>query len=91
MAVKNKEMINDDGTKSTVVISSNDDKTLIMNETYVLANNTRRKENPLVKRFKGSVLGADIGVKSGGFTSIAILATVLAVSALLAMYFLWQV
>jgi len=91
MAVKNKEMINDDGTRATVVISSNDDKALIMNETYVLANNTRKKDNPLVKRFKGSILGTDIGIKSGGFTSIAILATVLAISSLLVMYFMWQV
>lgn len=91
MAVKNKEMINDDGSKETLVISSNDDKALIMRETYVLANNRRKKESAFVKKFKGSILGADIGIKSGGFTNVAILATVLAVSAVLVLYFAWRV
>ena len=91
MAVKNKEMLNDDGTRSTVVIESNDDKALIMRDTYVLANHNKKKENVLVQKFKGSILGADIGIKSGGFTNVAILAAVLAVSALLAMFFMWRV
>jgi len=91
MAVKNKEMLNDDGTKSTLVITSNDDKSLIMTDTYVLANHKKRKESPLVKKFKGSVLGADIGFKSSGFTNVAILAVVLALSALVAMYFMWRI
>ena len=91
MAVKNKEMLNDDGTKSTVVISSVDDKTLVMRDTYVLANHNRKKENALVQKFKGSILGTDIGIKSGGFTNVAILAVVLAVSALLVMFFMWRV
>lgn len=91
MAVKNKEMLNDDGTRSTVMIESNDDKTLIMRDTYVLANHNKKKENVLVQKFKGSILGTDIGIKSGGFTNVAILAAVLAVSALLAMFFMWRV
>lgn len=91
MAVKNKEILNDDGTRSTVMIESNDDKTLIMRDTYVLANHNKKKENVLVQKFKGSILGTDIGIKSGGFTNVAILAAVLAVSALLAMFFMWRV
>lgn len=91
MAVRNKEMINDDGTKDTLVISSNDDKSLIMRDTYVLANHARKKESALVRKFKGSILGADIGIKSGGFTNVAILAAVLAISALLTMFFMWRV
>jgi len=91
MAVKNTQMLNDDGTKSTLVITSNDDKSLIMRDTYVLANHNKKKENALVRKFKGSILGADIGIKSGGFTSVAILATVLAVSALAVLFFMWRV
>lgn len=91
MAVKNKEMVNDDGTKSTLVIASNDDKSLVMKESYVLANHNKKKESALVRKFKGSILGTDIGIKSGGFTNVAILAAVLAVSALLTMFFMWRV
>ena len=49
-----------------------------------------KKESKLVKKFKGSMLGADIGVKSGGFSSIAILATVIAIAVLVVMYFIWR-
>jgi len=80
----------DDGREETVVMSSNDNYTLNMNQTYRLANKTEQKESRLAKKFKGSMLGADIGVKSGGFTNIAILATVIAVGAILIMYFMWR-
>jgi len=90
MAVKSKEIINDDGTKETIVLSSNDDKKLNLKGPYVLANHDKKKESKLAQKFKGTIFGADIGVKSGGFTNIAILATVIAVSAILIMYFLWR-
>lgn len=90
MAVKSKQIINDDGTKSTVVISSDDNHELVLNGNYCLANRKTKKDNFLVKKFKGSILGTDIGVKSGGFTSIAILSTVIAVSVILIMYFMWR-
>ena len=89
MAVS-KEIINDDGTKETVVVSSEDDKELNIKGPFVLANHNKRKESRLVQKFKGTIFGADIGIKSGGFTSVAILATVIAVSTLLIMYFLWR-
>ena len=81
---------NDDGTEETLVITSNDNYNLNMNKTYKLANHTQRKENPLVKKFKGSILGTDIGFKSSGFSNVAILATIIAVGALCIMYFLWR-
>jgi hypothetical protein len=81
---------NDDGTSDTIVITSNDNYALNMNRTYTLANHKVKKESLLVKKFKGSILGADIGVKSSGFSNIAILATIIAVGALCVMYFLWR-
>ena len=80
----------DDGREETVVMNSTDNYTLNMNQTYRLANKTEQKESRLAKKFKGSMLGADIGIKSGGFTNVAILATVIAVGTILIMYFMWR-
>lgn len=85
-----KDIKNEDGTEETIVITSNDNHTLNMDQTYRLANHTKRKESKLAKKFKGSFLGADIGYKSGGFSNVAILATIIAVAALCIMYFLWR-
>ena len=49
-----------------------------------------KKVSKLAEKFKGSILGADIGVKSGGFSTIAILATVIALAVLAALYFIWR-
>lgn len=81
---------NEDGTEETLVIESNDNYNLGMHQTYRLANKTEEKQSKLAKKFKGSILGSEIGVKSGGFTSVAILSTVIAVGAILIMYFLWR-
>jgi len=85
-----KDIKNDDGTEETIVITSNDGYALNMNKTYKLANHTQKKESKLAKKFKNSILGADIGVKSGGFSNVAILATIIAVGALCIMYLLWR-
>lgn len=85
-----RDIQNDDGTEETLVITSQDNYNLDMNKTYKLANHTVKKENLLVKKFKGSILGTDIGVKSSGFSNVAILATIIAVGVLCAMYFLWR-
>lgn len=85
-----KNFTNEDGTQETVVIKSSDNYSLNMNETYRLANKTEEKQSRLAKKFKNSILGTDIGVKSAGFSNIAILATVIAVGALLVMYFMWR-
>lgn len=85
-----KDIQNDDGTEETIIITSNDNHMLNMNKTYKLANHTQKKENALVKKFKGSILGADVGFKSRGFSNIAILATIIAVGTLCVMYFLWR-
>jgi len=85
-----KSFKNDEGVEETLIISSDDNRELKLNKTYTIANHKQPKESDLAKKFKGSILGADIGVKSGGFTNIAILATVIAVGAIAIMYFLWR-
>lgn len=67
-------------------ITSNDNYTLNMPESYKLYTGRAQKENKLVNNFKSSILGMDIGINSKGFSYIAILATLLAVGALLIMY-----
>ena len=53
-------------------------------------NHTEKKKSRLAERFKGSILGTDIGVKSSGFSTVAILATVIALAVVIGMYFLWR-
>ena len=85
-----KTFTGDNGQEETLIMNSTDDLKLDMNKSYRLANHTSKKENKLVKKFKGSILGADIGVKSSGFSNVAILAVVIAVAALAIMYFMWR-
>ena len=85
-----KDIKNDDGTEETIVITSSDNREIENHKTYRLANHRQRKENPLVKKFKGSILGADIGFKSSGFSNVAILAIIIAVGTLCVMYLLWR-
>ena len=81
---------NADGSEETLMMTSDDSLELSLNGSYKLANHAAKKESKLAKKFKGSILGAEIGVKSGGFSSVAILATVIAISALAIMYFMWR-
>lgn len=85
-----KNIKNEDGTEETLVITSNDTYTLDLTKTYKLANHSQKKESKLVRKFKNSILGADIGIKSAGFSNIAILATIIAIGTLSIMYFLWR-
>ena len=85
-----KSFKNDEGIEETVVASSDDNYTVKLANNYSLANHKEKKESRLAKKFKGSILGADIGVKSSGFSNVAILATVIALSVLVIMYFLWR-
>ncbi len=85
-----KDFTNDDGSNETMVASSSDEYILNMDKKYVLANRKEKKESKLAKKFKGSILGTDIGIKSKGFSSVAILATVIALAALAVIYFMWR-
>ena len=75
-----KSFKNEDGSEETLLINSDDNYTLKLDKSYKFANHTEKKENKLVKKFKGSILGADIGVKSGGFSNVAILLVLLSFS-----------
>ncbi len=81
---------NEDGTEETLIITSNDNHALNLNQTYRLANHNPKKQSKLAKKFKNSILGTDIGVKSAGFSNVAILATIIAIGVLCMMYFLWR-
>lgn len=85
-----KEILNDDGTSSTVVASSSDNYKLNLDKKYVLVNRTPKKESKINKKMKNSLLGADIGIKSKGFSSVAILATVVTLAAFIIIYFMWR-
>lgn len=85
-----KKVINDEGKEETVIATSNDEYKVNLGSNYTLANHKEKKESKLAKKFKGSLLGADIGVKSSGFSSIAILATVVALAIFIALYFIWR-
>lgn len=77
---------NDDGTVDTMIISSNDNYMVNLNGGYVLANKVVTKKN-VGDYFKNSILGADIGINSNGFMSVAMVSFVIAVLAFVVLYF----
>lgn len=85
-----KKYVNEQGVEETIIANSDDNYELTLGKNYTLSNHQTKKENRLTKKFKGSILGADIGIKSNGFSSIAILAGVIALAAALIMYFIWK-
>lgn len=85
-----KDIVNEDGTEETIIITSNDDYTLNMVRNYSIANHHPKKESKFTKKFKNSILGSDIGYQSKGFSNIAILATIIAVGVLCVMYYMWR-
>ena len=85
-----KNFVNEDGKEETVIANSTDNYSLHLNDHYSLANHHQKEESKFAKKFKKSIFGSDIGVKSEGFTSIAILSTVIVISVLLVLYFIWR-
>ena len=85
-----KKMIDDEGREETVVAVSNDDLKVNITSGYTLANHKDKKENKFVKSFKKSLFGTDIGIKSKGFSSVAVLAVVIALAVLFTMYLIWR-
>ncbi len=85
-----KKIVDDSGAEQTVVATSSDEYEVNLGKNINLANYKGSKRSKLAEKFKGSILGADIGVKSGGFSTIAILAVVIALAALIIMYFIWR-
>ncbi len=85
-----KEIVNNDGSKGVVVATSEDNYGVKIDEKYALSNHKIKKESKLAKKFKGSLLGADIGVKNSGFSSMASLAVVIALTVVFILYLLWR-
>ena len=86
----NKEII-ENGEKATVVISSNDDKKVNLNGNFTLANNPNKKNSRFVEKYRNSMLGKDIGVKSSGFASTAIFASIISIAVLVILYISWRI
>jgi len=87
-----KDLRNEDGTIDTLIISSCDNESpLDANKTYKLANYNNNRENALVRMYKNSIFGSEIGVKAEGFSNMAILATILAIGGFIVMYISWRV
>ena len=84
-----REMHESDGTIKTILITSNDKHTIDLSKTYKL--DKRMKESRLTKVFKNSILGTEVGIKTEGFTTITILATLIAVATICLMYVLFRV
>ena len=76
--------VNDEGNEETVVATSDDNYQVKLSGNIKLANHNLKKESKLTKKFKSSLLG------SRGFSSVAILSTVLALTAIIIMYFMWR-
>lgn len=85
-----KKYKNEEGQEETIILSSTDNYDIDLTKKYKLANHVQKKQSKLVEKFKGSLLGSDIGVKSSGFTNVAVLATVIAIAAIAIMYFMWR-
>ena len=82
----NKNIRNRDGSLETIEITSNDNYTVKIGTNYKLANYEGPKN-----RFKNSIIGSDIGIHSKGFISVAIVATLLSLGALLIMYISFRI
>ena len=85
-----KNFIDEEGKTETVVARSDDNYQVNLNDNYTLSNHQEKKESRLVKKFKGTIFGADIGVKSSGFLSITGLAAVIAIAVLMVLYFIFR-
>ena len=85
-----KNYVNDEGVEETIVATSKDNYNVKLNGNYTISNHNAKKESRLAKKFKGTMLGADIGVKSSGFSSVAVLATVIALAVAIILYFIWR-
>ena len=80
-----------DGEKSTVVISSNDNMDVNMKGNYTLANNPIKKTNRFIEKYRGTMLGRDIGMKSTGFASTAIFAAIISIAVFIILFISWRV
>ena len=83
-----KEIRNNDGSTDIIMITSDDNLDIKINNNYKLAN---RSSNKIYSKFRNSVLGYDIGVASSGFVNVILLSTVIAISLIAILYFNFRV
>ena len=81
-----KEFKNKDGSIDIIDISSNDNYDINLDRSYKLVHPSN-----VNSKFKNSILGSDIGIKSRGFSTIVLLSTLLSIGALLIMYFNFKI
>ena len=86
----NREITNSDGTKDIIMIESNDNYKVNLNGKYKLAN-CYINEKSFSNKFKNSIFGADIGVKSQGFGSVLTLSLIIALGTMITLYFMWRI
>lgn len=85
-----KDMKNSDGTIDTLIITSNNNSNpLEPTKTYKLVNK-QTKQDKIINKFKNSILATEVGITSEGFSSIALLGAILAITSILTMYILWR-
>lgn len=85
-----KEITENDGTKETIIATSEDNYQVRINGGYTISNHQQVKENGLIRKFKKSIFGSDIGIKSNGFSSIAGLALIVTITIVLMLYLFWR-
>ena len=81
-----KEIKNKNGTIDVVMANSNDNYDVKISNNYKLVKFSHSR-----KSFKDSILGTDIGVHSSGFTTIALISTLLAIGMMALMYLSFRI
>ena len=84
-----KNITESDGTIKTIQITSNDNHTINLTKKYKL--DKKIQENKIVTAYKNSIFGIDIGINSEGFTTIAILSTLIAIGTICIMYAMFKI
>ena len=79
MSMINKTIKYGNGIESELTISSDDNYHVNLPSKYKLVNNLTNN------KFKSSLFGSDIGINSNGFINIAIISSLIAVSAFMLM------
>ena len=85
-----KEFVNEEGAKETIIANSSDNYKVKLDNNYKLVGHEKKNESKFAKKFKNSILGADIGVKSSGFSSIIGLSVVIVLTVVFILYLMWR-
>ena len=81
-----KDFMDENGNINTMIAESDDSEKVSIDGGVTLVGYQHKKDN----KFRNTLLGAEIGHKSGGFTSVLGLALVIAVAVFIVLYFVWK-